>query len=257
VKQSISQPDKNPLQPAASGNSAPLIGLGLIALFAIIVFMHRVELLSFHTTMAFIALIVVVMLAMFSCCAIAIINRKPCSYKKNIRKTLLITGILPGIMLLYTLYFSLIIRSPVIHDISTDLIDPPQFDKCVALRGSNSNSLAIKPQVIEEQKNAYPHIKTLTTSLSEQRAFLLALQTAKDIGWTVHNIDKQQGIIEAWEKTFGWGFIDDVIIRVSATNGGSAIDLRSVSRLRKSDLGSNARRIERFYTAFNKAQAAY
>lgn len=255
VNQNIHQPVKEQSELTETGHAAPIIGLVLIVLFTVTVLLHRAQILSYPTTMAFIALILVLMLAIFICSAIAIINRSPCSYSKNARKTLVITGFVPLLILLYMLYIALFLRAPIIHDISTNLTDIPQFDKTIALRGSKSNSLAIKREVIELQQKSYPHIKTLFTPLNRQHAFEQALLVANTIGWTVHNIDPQQGIIEAWEKTYAWGFIDDVIVRVSATDTGSAIDLRSVSRLRKSDLGSNANRIVRFYAAFEAAQA--
>ena len=255
VNQNIHQPVKKQPELTETGHVAPIIGLVLIVLFTATVLLHRAQMLSYPTTMAFIGLTLVLMLAIFFCSAIAIINRSPCSYSKNARKTLVITGFVPLLILLYTLYIAFFLRAPKIHDISTNLTDIPQFDKTVVLRGSKSNSLAIKREVIEQQQKSYPHIKTLFTPLNKQHAFERALLAANTLGWTVHNIDLQQGIIEAWEKTYAWGFIDDVIVRVSATENGSAIDLRSASRLRKGDLGSNANRIERFYAAFETAQA--
>ena len=40
--------------------------------------------------------------------------------------------------------------------------------------------------------------------------------------------------------------LGDVVVRVSPAPTGSRIDVRSVSRVGKSDLGTNARRIEAF-----------
>ena len=53
-------------------------------------------------------------------------------------------------------------------------------------------------------------------------------------------------MIEATDTTFWFGFKDDVAIRVRPDDGGSVIDVRSVSRVGRSDLGTNARRILQF-----------
>jgi len=46
------------------------------------------------------------------------------------------------------------------------------------------------------------------------------------------------------------GFKDDVVIRVRTNAEGSLVDLRSVSRVGRSDLGANAARIRAFAEAF-------
>jgi len=46
-------------------------------------------------------------------------------------------------------------------------------------------------------------------------------------------------------------FKDDVVVRVAPATNGSRIDVRSVSRVGRSDLGANARRIRMFLTALS------
>jgi uncharacterized protein (DUF1499 family) len=48
------------------------------------------------------------------------------------------------------------------------------------------------------------------------------------------------------------GFKDDVIIRIMAQDKMSNIDIRSVSRVGKSDLGANAKRIRIFLKEMQK-----
>lgn len=43
-----------------------------------------------------------------------------------------------------------------------------------------------------------------------------------------------------------FGFKDDVVIRITPAGNGSRIDVRSVSRVGRSDLGANAKRIRKF-----------
>lgn len=139
---------------------------------------------------------------------------------------------------------------PRIHDISTDLLDPPRYQVIVELRGDNSNALDKRDNALNQQQQAaYPHLKTIKTTSSPDQAFGLALQTAKDLSWDVVSQDITQGIIEAVDTSLLFGFKDDIVIRIRGNNTGSLIDLRSVSRIGRSDLGANAERIGKFIEA--------
>ena len=55
-----------------------------------------------------------------------------------------------------------------------------------------------------------------------------------------------EGRLEATARTRWFGFRDDVVVRVAADGTGTRVDVRSVSRVGRSDLGTNARRIRGF-----------
>jgi len=65
------------------------------------------------------------------------------------------------------------------------------------------------------------------------------------------NADKSLGIIEATETTAWFGFKDDVVVRIRTTGEESFLDVRSKSRVGKSDLGKNAERIHTLIDAIN------
>jgi len=79
--------------------------------------------------------------------------------------------------------------------------------------------------------------------------FALALAAARDAGWTIQAAVPAEGRIEATATTTLFGFKDDVVIRVAATPRGSRVDVRSESRIGKSDVGANAKRVEAFLDA--------
>lgn len=136
---------------------------------------------------------------------------------------------------------------PRIHDISTDLLDPPRYEVIVELRGDNSNALDKRDDALNQlQQAAYPLLTTINTISSADEAFLQALQTAKSLGWDVVSWNISQGIIEAVDTSLLFGFKDDIVIRIRGNDTGSLIDLRSVSRIGRSDLGANAKRILKF-----------
>lgn len=142
-------------------------------------------------------------------------------------------------------------KLPIIHDITTDTDNVPTFSHAPSLRDSYSNSLEIDTTVIAAQQAGYPELETLNSTLPAEAAFIRAEKIALELGWVIYYQDPANGIIEAYEKTPMWGFIDDIVIRLSETPSGTAIDLRSASRVGGGDLGANAARIKAFYSAFS------
>ena len=55
-----------------------------------------------------------------------------------------------------------------------------------------------------------------------------------------------QGRVEVVATTLWFGFKDDIVIRISPSGSGSRVDMRSKSRVGRSDLGANAARIRAF-----------
>jgi uncharacterized protein (DUF1499 family) len=138
---------------------------------------------------------------------------------------------------------------PPIHDISTDTDDPPQFVAVLPLRGTTSNSVVYGGDSIARQQHAaYPDIKPLDLNVPSAQAFDHALAAAQAMGWAIVAADSSAGRIEATATTKWFGFKDDVVIRVRANEGGtgSRVDVRSVSRVGRSDIGTNAARIRAY-----------
>jgi uncharacterized protein (DUF1499 family) len=145
---------------------------------------------------------------------------------------------------------TLLMRSkqvPPIHDISTDTDNPPQFVAVLPLRAKAANPATYGgPEVAAQQKKAFLHIAPLALTLPAEQAFARALAVAQGMGWTIAGTAPAEGRIEATDTTPFFGFKDDVVIRVTAAPPGSRVDVRSVSRIGRSDLGANSRRIESF-----------
>jgi len=135
---------------------------------------------------------------------------------------------------------------PMIHDISTDTVNPPRFKAIMPLRKNAENSLNYGPGVAMQQKAAYPDVRPLQLPLSSAKTFDRALVLAKSMGWKIVDSNAREGRIEAMATTFWFGFTDDVIVRVSAAPQGSRVDVRSVSRVGLSDVGTNAKRVRAY-----------
>jgi uncharacterized protein (DUF1499 family) len=136
---------------------------------------------------------------------------------------------------------------PMIHDITTAPDDPPQFDAVLKLRKGALNPAAYGgKEVAEQQHKAYPDISPLVLDLPPAQTFERSLIAAKNLGWTIISRNEEKGLIEATDTTFWFGFTDDIVIRISPQDKGSRIDLRSLSRVGKSDVGTNAKRVREF-----------
>lgn len=136
---------------------------------------------------------------------------------------------------------------PRIHDITTDFDNPPPFRSILPLRKDAPNSAVYGGvETAALQKKGYPDLKPLFLPIPSDQAFQKALMGAEKLGWQIVEADPAENRIEATDTTFWFGFKDDIVIRVTPSEGGSRIDLRSLSRVGISDVGTNARRIRCF-----------
>ena len=140
------------------------------------------------------------------------------------------------------------ISFPPIHDITTDIVQPPQFVSILKLRKDALNPVAYGgPEVAARQRAAYPDIQTFLLYAPKSQAFDQALAAARAMRWRIVVADPQQGRIEATDTTFWFGFKDDIVVRVTAAGvHRSLVDVRSVSRVGRSDVGTNAKRIRAY-----------
>jgi uncharacterized protein (DUF1499 family) len=134
---------------------------------------------------------------------------------------------------------------PPIHDISTDTADPPLFEAILPLRADAPNPSEYGgDSIATQQREGYPDLAPLTLEAPPETVFLRALEAARDMGWEIVDSDPERGRIEATDTTPWFGFEDDVVVRVRPIPEGSRVDVRSVSRVGRSDVGTNARRID-------------
>lgn len=137
--------------------------------------------------------------------------------------------------------------APPIHDITTDSENPPEFVDVAPLRADAPNPVAYGgAEIAAQQRAAYPDVQPVNLDLPRDEAFLRALRVARDLGWEIVAEEPEEGRIEATDQTFWFGFKDDVVIRITAAGARSRVDVRSVSRVGRGDVGTNARRIREF-----------
>jgi hypothetical protein len=147
---------------------------------------------------------------------------------------------------------------PAIHDVSTDLADPPAF-QTLALRADNLDNIPgadeedmrgltpLQRWAVVHQKD-YGDIRSVRINEPVPMVIAKAERLAKARGWDVAVSLPEEGRFEATETSAFFQFKDDVVLRVrpSETGEGSVVDMRSVSRVGISDLGMNAKRVRSF-----------
>ena len=138
-------------------------------------------------------------------------------------------------------------RVPPIHDITTDTQDPPQFATLAPLREQGPNKAAYEgAAAASAQLQAYPDIKPVTLAVPPNEAVQKVIDAARSMGWEVVSSDAAAGRVEATDTTGWFGFKDDIVMRVRPQASGSRVDVRSASRVGRSDIGKNADRVRSF-----------
>jgi uncharacterized protein (DUF1499 family) len=145
------------------------------------------------------------------------------------------------------------VQLPLLNDVSTDLVDPPQFSRSkTALAARSQRTPEIPPpQVRQEQRLAYPNIQPILLDQEADEAYQLVLRAIAARGWKLVEQTPPGGRIgvghiDAIDRTLIMGFPADVTIRMRPLAGQTRVDVRSVSRVGRHDYGSNAQRIEKF-----------
>lgn len=168
----------------------------------------------------------------------------------------LIAGTVLSLAMLIMIYSMLIIpagKVPPIHDVTTDMADPPQFSTLDV-----DSPVSTGPFSLEEwrafHEGAYSDIRPIVVSASPEEVLARAQALAEDRGWEIAAYDAEAGTLEATATAGYVRFYDDVIIEVTpVADGSTRVDMRSVSRVGVSDVGYNAARIRDFLADLRNA----
>jgi len=155
---------------------------------------------------------------------------------------LLALGLLvwPGIMLARA------IDSPVVHDVTTDPLNPPEFGRSRAVLAARDGYVPpVAPAFVPDG------LKPLLLDVPVDEAMPMLDEAIANLGWEV--LDRQlpsrrgaPGRIEAIQRGLLLRLPDGITIRVTPLLDQTRIDIRSATRYGNSDFGANARRIRAF-----------
>lgn len=142
---------------------------------------------------------------------------------------------------------------PPIHDITTDVTNPPEFVALAEERAEAPNPITYEGgDVTAQQLDAYPHIKTQRVPQPLAEVYTAAEIAIDRLGWERAKEGEANNTLEATDTTTWFGFKDDVVVRLQEQDNHTLVDVRSKSRVGKSDLGKNAERIDLFLTELRK-----
>lgn len=152
-------------------------------------------------------------------------------------------------------------RLPWLNDVSTDLAAPPAFSASSAARAARGGFVHPEPtaQTRDTQRRAYPGVQPVLLDVEPEEAYRLALKTAGSRHWHIIEAVPPKGRfgvghIDAIAASRIMGFPEDIAIRIRSQAGQTRVDLRSASRLERTDIGSNAARIESFADDLQNAE---
>jgi uncharacterized protein (DUF1499 family) len=158
--------------------------------------------------------------------------------------------VLGGVM---TLAFLLIaargVNVPRINDITTDVVNPPQFVTAGSLDGNRGRDMRYPGASFAQQQQAgYPNLGPLALNVPVDEAFKRVLAAAAQMPmWEITRSDTGAHALEGVATSRVFRFQDDFVIEVRPHDGGSLVQMRSKSRDGKGDIGANAARIEAFF----------
>lgn len=154
-------------------------------------------------------------------------------------------GVIAGLICVAPLAYGLaqMLRYPNVSDVSTDIVSPP------AVTQSAEASDFSDRRIFGAVAAAFPNAAPRDYRLAAQETFLVAQALAERRGWRIIAaslpLTDTPGLIRAVDTTLlGWR--DEVVIRVTPTEEGARVDMRSASRESGHDLGANGTRIEAF-----------
>lgn len=151
----------------------------------------------------------------------------------------------------------LIATYPRLAQVTTDLADPPFFRRLELRPASASTLRPPTPAEADAQRRAYPDLLARRYDIDVIELDKAVMRSLERVGWSVVDHyrpvnERDRGRVEAVARTLVFGFRDDVAIRVLPDHGGARVDLRSVSRYGKHDLGANAARIREFHRVLDQ-----
>lgn len=162
-------------------------------------------------------------------------------------KALMALALSLGLLILVLAAASTSGDAPPINDITTDLANPPAFADADLVPDYRGRDMGYPAEFVEIVAEHYPELAPITVEQAPTAAFERATNAAEALGWDIVAKDGGALAFYARDTSLLFRFVDDIVVRVQPTAGGSRIDMRSKSRDGKSDLGANAKRIKAFF----------
>jgi uncharacterized protein (DUF1499 family) len=152
---------------------------------------------------------------------------------------------------------------PPINDVTTDAVQPPEFDELLKERGAYANVPDYPGEAFAKiQSRAFPDITTMHIDRAADETFSLVTDALKRLRIEIIKSaapgegKTDDGTLEAVDRTLIAGFYDDIAVRVAGDGERARVDIRSASRYGKYDYGRNAERVRAIMREINGRLAA-
>lgn len=134
-----------------------------------------------------------------------------------------------------------------VNDITTTPEMAPIYMEIAKLDANKGRDMKYDMSLRETQRKLYPDLDPLRRGEEAAKTYeKIKALAQKQEGWQVVNSDEANFRLEITATTSLLKFTDDVVIEVRPEPDGSTVHMRSKSRLGKSDLGANYKRIQKF-----------
>lgn len=239
------------------GISAAAVASARLGMFGTLLALIALALAAFDKVSPLVALVILGCAALFGLGALGFALRGMVSIwqfgKRGV--ALLLAGLLFASLLLAGPVWLGVqaIRLPPLHDISTDTDHPPLFSATAAAVTARNGRTPEDASAsdLAQQLLAYPDVQPILVDVTPRRAFELALQATKALHWAIiatkaparHDTTYS---LEATHQMPVLHFVEDITIRIEPADSRARVDIRSVSRLRGPDFGTNAALIQKF-----------
>jgi uncharacterized protein (DUF1499 family) len=226
-----------------------ILAIAAAAAYVLAPLLYRFRLVGLLPALALIPLALLLTLAAAVLSTVGIVAARRRQLARETRRG--IAGLVMAVLLLAfpaAVLFSARGSAPI-HDVTTDTGDPPEFIAVLPIRARTGALNAVEyggPRVAALQQQSFPDIKAIRLDVAPPAAFDRALADVHAMKWELVAADRSGGRIEATDTTLFFGFKDDVVVRVRPDGHGSRIDVRALSRVGGSDLGTNAKRIRAY-----------
>ena len=142
--------------------------------------------------------------------------------------------------------------NPLINDISTDYHDLLEFKAYKEHNLPKDEHYLIQKFGGFKMPN-YEISPLILSGVTKEEVFNKSLFVLKNMGLKITYENIEEGTIEVLERSFWYGFKDDMIIRIEKLiTDDLIINVRSASRNGRSDFGKNSKRIKSYFILIEK-----
>jgi uncharacterized protein (DUF1499 family) len=160
---------------------------------------------------------------------------------------------IPALVLIYSSVSGL--GKPLINDITTDLVEPPNLIAAQDRPGNRGRDMVYPESFKDQIRAGYSDLKPLHLDEPPDEVFARAVKLAQSHpDWDINYVNGSNRTFEGAATSWLFRFQDDFVVRVRPDGKGSVVDMRSKSRDGQGDLGKNAERIRSFLTELAKAR---